>query len=485
MVTSLLVLSLLAQASQDMQAQPDPSLAPYPAGNGSSQSAYPAPSFSPSYGGAPVHTKFRGGLEATALSMPSGTPGGSMDVYAVALPILAVDSGEDFGFELGAELRLRVFDAPPLQKDEDIHGLLRGRDWDETSDFGQILRSLRVGSESNPELPPIAFRAGVAELKTVGHGHLVSRYTNQGNPDYHPASASLAFSVGPTRTELFASDILAGRLFAGEVALDIGRLATPNESQWDRYHVALSAAHDFGLAGYSTPPITMAQLDADATAYRNDRVKVSGYLGGGARLLQATPSGVPSFGAEAGFEALGQVSPSVTLGGRLEGRKQGGGFRPGLFNATYELSRFSARGFSFGPIANEQLPDDFSGYAEFQVGYGPADVSELSESDMPIPPRIFGTVAAEYYVWGRLDGDVALSVRFPGNRGTLIARFAAIDALSNAPRFQGSGELRYRFAKSFYVVATGGTVFFPQADHASLVRGAFGSIGFGADFERR
>jgi len=395
-----------------------------------------------------------------------------MDVYAVGLPLLSVDSGDDFGFELGAELRLRVFDAPPLQTGEDIRGLLRGRDWDETSDFGQVLRRVWVGSEANP----IYFRAGRAEMKTLGHGHLVNRYSNQGNPDYHPASASLTVSLGPTHTELFASDILAGRLFAGEVALDIGRMVSSSESVWDRYHVALSAAHDFGRAGSSSPPITLVQLDADATAYRNDRVKVAGFLGGGARLLEATPS----FGAEAGLEVTGKASEALTLGGRLEGRKQAGGFRPGLFNAPYELSRFSARGFSFGPVAAEQLPDSFSGYGEFEVGYGPPD----SGLDPAPPTRIITSVAAEYYAWGRLDGDVAVSARFGNNRGSLTARFAAIDALSTAPRFQGSGELRWRFASSFYLVATGGTVFFPQSDHASLVRGAFGSLGLGADFER-
>jgi hypothetical protein len=367
-------------------------------------------------------------------------------------------------------LRLRVFDEPPLQRDEDFRGVLRGRDWDETSDFGQVLRRLRVGSEAGP----VYVRAGRMELKTVGFGHLVSRYNNQLNPDYHPASAFAVAAIGPTRTELFASDILAGRIFAGEVSLDIGRTVSQDNVFWDRYHFALSAAHDFGRAGGASPAITLVHVDADAIIYRAEHVRVSGYAGGGTRLFGLEPE----VGAVAGFAANGDVNNQmVTLGGRLEGRKQRGGFRHGMFGPAYELSRFSGVGFTFAPVARESLPDSFSGFGEFEVGYGPA-------AAMPEGPlRLFASLAAEYFIWGRLDGDASISARFPGNKGSASVRFTMLDALGRAPRYQGTGEVRYRFTPVFYVVASGGTIFFPQPG-GTLVRGAFGSIGLGMDMER-
>ena len=42
-------------------------------------------------------------------------------------------------------------------------GVLRGRDWDETSDFGQILRELRIGTDASF----LNFRAGPLESVTV------------------------------------------------------------------------------------------------------------------------------------------------------------------------------------------------------------------------------------------------------------------------------------------------------------------------------
>lgn len=481
MVTTLLVLSVLAQSQDstmgDFQSMPSSSSSSsYSSSSSSASSTWTSDPEPPRP--QPGTTRFRGALEVGALSMPSGTPGGSMDVFAVGLPVLAVESGPDFGFELGAELRLRVFDEPPLQTDRDYGHLLRRADWDEPSDFGQLLRHLRVGSEKDP----VFVRAGRADLVTLGHGHLVSRYSNQGNPDYHPASGSATIAVGPVHTELFASDILAARLFAGEVALDIAQMFSPNETLWDRYHFAVSAAHDFGLAGYTSPPISLVHVDADATIYRNEHVRVAGFLGGGTRLFEQEPE----VGAVAGFSASGDVVDKqgnpppggpVTIGGRIEARKQQGGFRQGMFGPAYELSRFSGVGFSQAPLAREQLPDGFSGYGELEVGYGPL------ESDVDAPPRVFTSIAAEYFLFGRLDGDVSITARFAHNRGTLTGRFTALDALGVAPRFQGSGEVRYRFTRALYVVATGGTIFFPQPD-STLVRGFFGSLGLGADFER-
>ncbi len=68
--------------------------------------------------------------------------------------------------------------------------------------------------------------------------------------------------------------------------------------------------------------------------------------------------------------------------------------------------------------------------------------------------------------------------------GNSVARLrAALVGFPDAPRFAISAEGRYRFAPSLYALASGGNVFFPQAE-GGLVRGWFASIGVGADLER-
>src|SRR5258708_35762400 len=94
--------------------------------------------------------QFHAALEGLAESFPSGTPVGAQDLFAIATPLMSIDAGDEFAFELGANLRLRVFDDPPLQRAGDIAGVLRGADWREPSDFGQILRELRIGGDDWP-----------------------------------------------------------------------------------------------------------------------------------------------------------------------------------------------------------------------------------------------------------------------------------------------------------------------------------------------
>ena len=76
-----------------------------------------------------------------------------MDGFGVALPRLGVKGGEDFEFELGAPLRLRLYDQEPLQRAQD-YGRLRRQDWDERSDFAQVVRHLRIGRRGEPRHGP-------------------------------------------------------------------------------------------------------------------------------------------------------------------------------------------------------------------------------------------------------------------------------------------------------------------------------------------
>src|SRR5689334_19989648 len=71
-----------------------------------------------------------GALEASGLTLPSGPRGGDNDFFGVFSPILGISGGENFGMELGADLRLRVIDLAPAQRDGDPGGVLRAEDWD-------------------------------------------------------------------------------------------------------------------------------------------------------------------------------------------------------------------------------------------------------------------------------------------------------------------------------------------------------------------
>ncbi|MFZ5468276.1 MAG: hypothetical protein ACOZIN_02465 [Myxococcota bacterium] len=409
---------------------------------------------------------FRGALETLFQTFPSGTPGGQQDLFGHATPVLAFDGGEDFAFELGATLRLRVFDDPPEQRPNDYGQLLRREDWDQTSDYGQLIRELRIGKEDSA----FSLWAGPAQGYTLGHGHLVARYSNRENTDYHPAAAGLSFTIGPTQTELFASDFLGARLFAAEVDADMGRILGEDPAAFDRYHLSFSVAHDAGVAGGRAPPVTLMHFDFDAALHRAGAVQVFAFAGIGSRIF------VPAadLGAVAGLSVDGATGP-LRLGGKFEARKQGGGFRHGMFGPAYELARFAGTGLAGEPVASEQLPDAFSGYAEFRIASG-------GEAAPPAEPFVSFSAAGEYFSFGRTDADAALAMRILGGRGLATLR-ASVIGVGVRPRYALGGEGRFRFAPAFYAVAAGGTVFFPQPD-STLVRGVYAGAGVGVDFER-
>ncbi len=409
-------------------------------------------------------THFRGAVEGLFSSFPSGTPGGQQDFFANVTPLIGFDGGDDFGFELGADLRLRVFDDPPEQRERDYGRMIRRADWDETSDYGQILRELRIGRDGGP----FVLRAGPIRNFTLGNGHLVNRYWNRGNADYHPAGATAELAIGATRTVLFASDVLGARLFAAEVAADLGRMM---DGEPDRYRLALSAAHDAGLAGHFAPPSSALHVDFDLVLRRTEAARVLALFGVGSRM--AAP-GV-DVGGVVGIAAEGEPG-GIQLGGKLELRKQAGAFRHGYFGPTYELSRFAGLGLTGEPLAYERLPDAWSGYLEVQLSSGPPTMGPDEES------RLSLSLAAEHFAFGRTDADVALALRTLGGHGTALMR-AAVVGHGVMPRYQLEGQARYRFAPAFYALAATGTAFFPQPDQ-TLWRGAFVGVGVGADFER-
>ncbi|MBK7864410.1 MAG: hypothetical protein IPJ65_38570 [Archangiaceae bacterium] len=433
-----------------------PAAAPVPA---------PAPASAPvpvAEASPPSGLVLRGGIEAGINMWPQGNP---QDLLFFIRPLVSFDAGEDFAAELGATLNLLVFDDPPENRSNEIGGFLRRADWDEPSDFGQLIRLLRIGRPDGA----LWVRAGAVRLKTLGNGHLINRYSNQDLADYHPASGNGGFRIGAVRAEFFASDVFAARLFSGLLGLEFGRVFSNDPRWYDRFWLTFELAHDIGEAGgplltdgsrLKSPGATVMELDFTATLYRSAASTVNLLLGGGLRPAQRV-----DFGALLGL-SIDTDLKGLQLAAKIEARKQAGYFRQGYFGPQYEVSRFVGAGFSGAPLAEQVLPDGWSVYAELRFGSR---------------GFLVGEGAIEYFTFGRTDVDFSLQAEFLESRVVTSLRFAAV-ALGVLPRFAVTAEARVRIYKSFYVLGSGGTVFFPLADH-TLQRGVFVLAGAGLDFE--
>jgi hypothetical protein len=410
---------------------------------------------------------FHTALEAGGLALSEGSASGGLDVFGVARPRLSVKGGEEFEFELGAALRLRLLDLEPLETGGDYGGRLRREDWDERSDFGQILRELRIGRDDGH----FQLRAGGFSSYSLGAGWLVNRYHNRLSPDYHPAGGNFTAYLGPTRVELFASDVVAARLFAGELRVDLGRILSGQEAA-GRFLFSLDVAHDFGEAGGKTPPLSGASAGLQVGVLENETLQLWVQAAAGARADTLIES-VPDYGAALGVVVASQLE-EVALTGRLEARRQGGRFRFGFFGAGYELGRFSGVGLSEQPLAEEVLPATFSGYGELAATMSPGGPEDL---------ELRASASGEYFVsTGRVDADVVLLAHLPGGKTKAELR-AILTDLTGKPRYSVSAEVSHRFLPAFYGLFMGGTQHYPQAN-GSLARGFSAGLGLGVDFQR-
>lgn len=414
-----------------------------------------------------------GGVELSALAFPSGPSGGQEDGFAALHPVLGVQVGAGFLLELGPTLRARLLDLPPAQASRDLWGVLRREDWDSRSDLGQLLQVLRVGEAASP----VRLKAGALLRQSLGLGHLVARYSNRDDPDEHPAGAVLAADLGPVHLDVLASDVLAARVFAAEVALDVGALVSRSTDVQDRFVLALSAAHDAARGAFPTDAavpardftaqqqVTLAHLDASAVLVRNGSLRLLVLAGAGGR--SAVAMGAPlGLGLVAGVAADTQ-GKDLALSGRLELRGHQGGFAYGYFGPRYELARFASRGFSGPPLAAVGAPT---------AGSLALDVRAAKGTALALDAQV-ECFAADTWAVDLAGTTTQLSERLVAGLHLTWTRSPL------ASRTHLDVEARFRFLPSLYAVATGGTVFFPQAD-GTLARGWTASLGAGVDFAR-
>jgi hypothetical protein len=400
------------------------------------------------------------GVEVLAGVMSSqGEPNG-LDVIASVRPILQLAHSEDFLLRLAPLIRLRVIDSDFFNRAQDFSRIVRGQDFDELSDLGSVIDRLQVGQPGES----FFLEVGAVTRKTLGLGHLIQHYSARENVDYRPASATAAVTVNSFRAELFASDVLALRLFALQARFDVGRLFHADAS--DRFFGAFEAAHDAAQApvvlgpnsaiGLSIDPVTLLQLDFAWVAFRSETLSLMALGGVGGRVGQG-----------AGF--LGGLSADVRLGelsisSKVEGRfLSGGAFRFGYFGPTYEVARFADVGFSGPQQAQQAFASTGTLAAELKFSWADA---------------FFAQVSGEYFGFGRTDIDGTL--QWTADRRLSFDARLVVVGLGFAPRFHVSVGAQCRLAPGFYLTGHGGTVMSPTTD-GTLLRGVLATVGVGFD----
>ncbi|RKH67702.1 hypothetical protein [Corallococcus llansteffanensis] len=227
-------------------------------------------------------------LEVATLVLLPHSGRGETEGFVQLEPTLVLDGGPEFGINLGAPVRLR-----PWGEDT---GFVRKQDWDSLSDFGQVVRGLKLGSNN----APVGVWFGALESYSLLSAHLVRRYSNRSNPDYHPAGGFLTGTLGPLYTQAFASDVLGARLMGAEVALDLKHVLFGQPREPGRYTLALSAVHDWGKAGGRASSVTLAHLDGTAVVVVRPGFEAHLLAGWGGRPGEGSAWGaVVGAGAEA------------------------------------------------------------------------------------------------------------------------------------------------------------------------------------------
>ncbi|MCY1040164.1 hypothetical protein OV208_02435 [Corallococcus sp. bb12-1] len=405
-------------------------------------------------------------LEATTLALSPRMGMGMDEGFLQVEPLLVVDGAEAFGLNLGAPVRLRLWGGGTEA------GLIRKEDWDTLSDWGQVVRLLSLGSDASP----VSLWAGSLDCYSLLSGHLVRRYSNRANPDYHPAGAVLTGTLGPLYAEAFTSDVLGTRLVGAEVEVDVAHVLGGRPMQPGRYTLALSAVHDGARPGGTARPVTLAHVDGTAVVWvrrgNDGGVEAQVFAGWGGR-----PGEADAWGAVAGL-GLDAVSPTLDVLARLEVRLQRGGFRQSYFGQDYELARFQVAGGAGVALAEATFPTGASTFGEVIVGWDAVRLGDLVRRHLRL------SVSTEAFSWGRVDADVRLAAQLFHREVEVAFRGLAVGMRQPGVRYLTSGEVRWRFLGGrLYALGQGGTLLYPTPE-GTLRPGAFASVGMGVDDAR-
>jgi hypothetical protein len=367
-------------------------------------------------------------------------------------PLATLEVADAFSLTISPRFRFQLAQAGVVFRQED---------WRPVSNFGQVLEVLRVGDER----APATLRAGNLGTSTLGFGHLLSRYSNRGNALLTPAAARLEVSLGPTRSTVFASDVLGLSVFAGQVEVDVGALASSDTAWHHRLHLTPSVLVDARNActqGCDASAVRLGYLDASAWVLKTSSVATTLVAGFGGRASDRLDGGF-HLGAAADL-----FLTQDTLSARAEFRRGGGTFRHGFVGPSYEVARFSDLGLGLTPLAQVVTPSSSGAFFELSGDFRRA---------------VTASAAVETFSFGRVDFDVEASARIFEERLALSFRSTVV-GLGQTPRVGLMTTARWRLAPGFYLLAQGGTQFFGTQGQP-LRREVLASLGVGFDVEKR
>jgi hypothetical protein len=235
-----------------------------------------------------------------------------------------------------------------IQDQDDAEGgAVRGRDWDEASDYVHILRYLHYGrSWSTRETGEIklAFQAGEVLGFTLGHGTLIRDYSNIADPDHPHAGVHLQLAGARWQLATMIDNFINPQVVANRLALRpfkaIPALALGASLVLDpQAPLVLEQQRDvdgaYNLLHHVSEPLTLLGLDVEYVVGDDSRGRLTPYADLNTSMLGlgfhvGTTGEVPVAGGRA------------RLFGQMEYRLGSGGYAPAHIETFYDVERYQA-----------------------------------------------------------------------------------------------------------------------------------------------
>jgi len=256
--------------------------------------------------------------------------GGAGDNFGGSFGAVSIDGNTYYMMSIFYELTLGKFgvgfDVRLLWNDDG----LREDDWKNLQrSLESMFKYVRYGIKGEP----FYLKLGVLDNSTLGHGFMVSRYSNVGVDVYNRVfGAETDIRLGALGIEGFCNDITWGRLYAGRIYYDI----IPSFLQ-----AGVTGIYDYNPAKdkYVLAGATKVYLPEQAplVAYGAD-LGISLIKTGLLSVLVYADYGVFRNGGE-GFAAPGIMGKVAFFDYQLEYRSMQSNFVAGLFDYAYEDSR--------------------------------------------------------------------------------------------------------------------------------------------------
>jgi hypothetical protein len=346
-----------------------------------------------------------------------------------------------------------------LIQDDPESGPVRGRDWDEASDYVHILRYLQYRrSFTTREAGEIklAFQAGEVLGFTLGHGTLVRDYSNIADPD-HPHSGVHLQLVGPrwqlaTMVDNFINPQVVANRFAVRPFKKIPELVLGGSLVIDpQAPLVLEPERDvdgaYNLQPHVSEPLTLVGLDAEYVIGDPGRGRLTPYAD-----LNTSMLGI-------GFH-VGTTGEVPVAGGRgrlfgqIEYRVSSGGYAPAHMETFYDVERYQA-GLAFDDpdrATHDEREPKFAGLA--RGIYGGQGV--LGQAGFVMRRRVQLKAGASYRpgpdavsIWGRATTQPISRLQL----GLLVLARGVGGPHEGAAGVMAMAEGRFRLTENLYTLA--------------------------------